>query len=209
MFKRLTPSPAMAVALLALFVALGGGAYAAANLRANSVGTRQLRNGAVTNPKIANNAVRTAKIRNGAVTLAKLAPGARPGAGGSTSAAFASGAYRLIPHQATRQGSVRITTTAGQRHLVVSGSLEIRNSSSSQTAQLECWYTVGGRVGIRVERFIGVSAPGRTGSQQVVLDGRTAVGAGTHTVTVDCRKVSQTTGILATHQDSFTVITTG
>jgi hypothetical protein len=46
------PSPAMVVALIALFVALGSGAYAAINLPANSVGTKQLKNGAVTRVKI-------------------------------------------------------------------------------------------------------------------------------------------------------------
>lgn len=40
------------VALLALFVALGGGAYAATSLPANSVGTKQLKKGAVTLSKI-------------------------------------------------------------------------------------------------------------------------------------------------------------
>jgi hypothetical protein len=40
------------IAYLALFVALGGTSYAALNLPAGSVGTKQLRNGAVTPPKI-------------------------------------------------------------------------------------------------------------------------------------------------------------
>jgi hypothetical protein len=40
------------VAYLALFVALGGTGYAAANLPANSVGNRQLKNGSVTPVKI-------------------------------------------------------------------------------------------------------------------------------------------------------------
>ena len=41
------------VSVLALFIALGGGAYAATQLPRNSVGTKQLRNGAVTLKKIA------------------------------------------------------------------------------------------------------------------------------------------------------------
>jgi hypothetical protein len=47
------PSPALVVSLIALFVSLGGGAYAALNLPANSVGTKQLKNGAVSSPKLA------------------------------------------------------------------------------------------------------------------------------------------------------------
>ncbi|MBV9337234.1 MAG: hypothetical protein JO243_15235, partial [Solirubrobacterales bacterium] len=41
-----------AIAYLALFVALGGTSYAAINLPANSVGTRQLKNGSVTLRKL-------------------------------------------------------------------------------------------------------------------------------------------------------------
>lgn len=59
MLKRIKPSPAMAVALLALFVALGGEAYAVAR---NSVGTAQIRNGAVTNAKLARNSVHHANL---------------------------------------------------------------------------------------------------------------------------------------------------
>ena len=51
-----------AVAYLALFVALGGTSYAAFSLPANSVGTKQLRNGAVTSKKIANGSVTPAKL---------------------------------------------------------------------------------------------------------------------------------------------------
>ncbi len=41
------PSPALIVALVALFVALGGGAYAATKLPKNSVGTNQVINGSL------------------------------------------------------------------------------------------------------------------------------------------------------------------
>lgn len=41
------PSPAMVVACIALAAALGGTSYAAVKLPANSVGTKQIRNGAI------------------------------------------------------------------------------------------------------------------------------------------------------------------
>jgi Collagen triple helix repeat (20 copies) len=47
------PSPAMIVALAALFVALGGTSYAAFSLPKNSVGRAQIKSGAVTRTKIA------------------------------------------------------------------------------------------------------------------------------------------------------------
>jgi hypothetical protein len=50
------------VAYLALFIALGGTSYAAVNLPAGSVGTRELRNGAVTNKKLAKGSVGAADL---------------------------------------------------------------------------------------------------------------------------------------------------
>ena len=64
---RRRPSAAMSVALIALFVALSGGAYAAVSLPAHSVGANQLKTFAVTNPKLANNVVGSRKIMPGAV----------------------------------------------------------------------------------------------------------------------------------------------
>jgi hypothetical protein len=51
-----------AIALLALFTALGGTSYAALNLPAGSVGTRQLRNGSVTAQKLANGSITSGKL---------------------------------------------------------------------------------------------------------------------------------------------------
>jgi hypothetical protein len=69
------PSPAMVVACLALFVALGGTSVAAVSQLAprNSVGTAQLRNGAVTGVKIRNNAVTSAKVANRSLRLVDFA----------------------------------------------------------------------------------------------------------------------------------------
>lgn len=62
---------------VALFMALGGAAYAAKlMLPKKSVKTQNLANGAVTNLKLRNGAVTPLKIRNGAVTGAKIATGA-------------------------------------------------------------------------------------------------------------------------------------
>ncbi len=68
------PSPAFAIALLALFVSLGGTSYALSRLPANSVGSKQLKKNAVTTKKIKNGAVTSGKIQNGAVTAGKINP---------------------------------------------------------------------------------------------------------------------------------------
>ena len=56
------PSPAMVVAMLALFVALAGTSYAAIKLPANSVGTKTIKNGAIHRVDLAANAVDSARV---------------------------------------------------------------------------------------------------------------------------------------------------
>jgi hypothetical protein len=68
----------MVVALIALFVALGGSAYAAINLPANSVGTKQLRTNAVAGAKISNNAVTSAKVKDGSLRATDFEAGQLP-----------------------------------------------------------------------------------------------------------------------------------
>ena len=67
MLKTLTFIRHNAIALLALFVALGGTSYAALNLPAGSIGTRELHNGAVTTKKLANASVTPAKFDGRAI----------------------------------------------------------------------------------------------------------------------------------------------
>jgi hypothetical protein len=74
--KRHLPSPAMVVAIVALFVALGGAAYAGVTLSNNSVRSKTIVNGQVKTVDLANGAVTGAKLRNNAVTGAKVKDGA-------------------------------------------------------------------------------------------------------------------------------------
>jgi hypothetical protein len=60
------------VATLALFIALGGGAYAATALPRNSVGTKQLKKNAVVKAKIKNNAINGSKVLNDSLTGADI-----------------------------------------------------------------------------------------------------------------------------------------
>lgn len=62
----------MVVALLALFIALGGSAYAV-----QKIGTKQIKNGAVTAPKLKNGAVTNAKVAAGSLGADRLTPAAR------------------------------------------------------------------------------------------------------------------------------------
>lgn len=64
------PSPALVISLIALFVALGGSAYAA-----KKIGSKEIKANAITTGKIKKNAITTAKIKKNAVTGAKINEG--------------------------------------------------------------------------------------------------------------------------------------
>ena len=71
--RQLRPSPSMVVALVALFVALGGGAVAVTTSKKlkvpkNSVGSKQIKKGAVKKADLANNSVVESKIATNAVS---------------------------------------------------------------------------------------------------------------------------------------------
>src|SRR5262249_27364680 len=70
MVRRTRPRPTYAgvTATLALFVALSGGAYAAATLPANSVGAKQIKKSAVERGKIKRNAIDGSKVLDNALT---------------------------------------------------------------------------------------------------------------------------------------------
>jgi hypothetical protein len=67
-------SPALVVSLIALFVALGGGAYAAKKIKNNAISAKKLKDVSVNADKLQDNAVGTDKITDGAVTSEKVSP---------------------------------------------------------------------------------------------------------------------------------------
>ncbi|HYI79932.1 MAG TPA: hypothetical protein VEW67_03645 [Thermoleophilaceae bacterium] len=64
------------IALLALFVALGGTSYAAVSLPNGSVGTDQLKQASVTTLKLAPGAITSKRLENGSVVRKKIGDGA-------------------------------------------------------------------------------------------------------------------------------------
>lgn len=69
-------SVANVLSCIALFVALGGAAYAAVKIPPNAIKAKNIAKQAVTNPKIKEQAVTSGKIKNGGVVAADLGAGA-------------------------------------------------------------------------------------------------------------------------------------
>jgi len=64
---KIRPTPALVVASIALFAAMGGFGYAAMKMKTNSVKTKNIRDAAVTSDKLADGAVTTPKLSPDAV----------------------------------------------------------------------------------------------------------------------------------------------
>ncbi|HYF74383.1 MAG TPA: hypothetical protein VD864_16260 [Nocardioides sp.] len=76
--RRLVPSPAMLVALLALMIAMSGTSYAAVTLAKNSVRSPHIVNGQVKAADLASSSVTTAKVQDGSLVAGDFAPGELP-----------------------------------------------------------------------------------------------------------------------------------
>ena len=79
-WSALRPTPALVVAFVALFAAMGGFGYAAVKVKQSSVKTKNIKNAAVTTDKIADGAVTTPKLAPDAIApnaarLGGVAPG--------------------------------------------------------------------------------------------------------------------------------------
>ncbi len=99
MLRIRRPSPAMGVAMFALFVAFGGVSVAATNdfLPKNSVGTTQIQNNSVTRAKIAHASITNVLIKPGSLMASSFAAGQIPaGPKGDTGATGATGAAGVV-----------------------------------------------------------------------------------------------------------------
>jgi hypothetical protein len=107
--RRFTGSTfANVTAMLALLVALSGGAYAAIRIPSSSVGTPQLKDGAVTTPKLAGSAVTSAKVKDGALLRGDFKAGQLLSWQGSWSPGKAYATNDVVAHD----GSSWIATSA-------------------------------------------------------------------------------------------------
>lgn len=90
-FKVMKISPALVVAIIALFFALGGTSYAISQIPRNSVGTEQLRANSVTGAKVKNGSLTARDFKAGSLPRGPQGPQGEPGppgpAGGATSGA--------------------------------------------------------------------------------------------------------------------------
>jgi hypothetical protein len=119
------PTPAMAVALLALFVALGGTGYAVSKLPANSVGSKQLRENAVTSSKVKNHSLKAVDFAAGQLPKGVQGP---PGPTFAATAMGSNGEHPADP-AVTPDESSATATTNGQHFdftLPASGKLYVR-----------------------------------------------------------------------------------
>jgi hypothetical protein len=117
--KRLAPSPAMLVALLALFLAGGGVGYAATTIGSN---------------QIANNAVRSADIRDGTIGLKDLNAKVRAALRGASGARGATGARGLEGPA----GATGPTGPAGATSVVVRTDSVSLSAATTGPATVQC-----------------------------------------------------------------------
>jgi hypothetical protein len=107
-------------ATLALFVALGGGAYAATALPANSVGTKQLKNNAVVSAKIKRHTITGADINES--TLSTV-PSAKVADAATVAAGLDKVTFKTAPGTAPASSAANVATAkcdAGQ-HAIAGG----------------------------------------------------------------------------------------
>src|SRR5690349_24668437 len=145
---------------IAVFMVLGGAAFAATQLPKNSVGSKQLKKNAVTAAKIKKDAVTGAKVKDGSLAASDFAAGQVPagpkgekgdtgqrGAVGPTFGAFGEGGCGDLSgssfEQCVSTGQVSLPAS-GRVLLVASSEWDNSNDGNSQNSG-ECQFTVDGK----------------------------------------------------------------
>jgi hypothetical protein len=174
MIRKLTTkiSPASCLAMVALFVALGGGAYAAAgkigssDIKAGAVTKAKIKKEAVTGPKIKQDAVTGAKVKEstlGTVPDAAKLAGKEPGAfeskgfGGNGDSPF----VNLLPSSVTEVASQELP--AGTYLVLARGGLN-NNSTEAIPLGQECTLAAGGTS--EKIQFTGLAKNGAPGDRE-------------------------------------------
>jgi hypothetical protein len=87
------------IAMLALFVAMGGTGYAALSLPKNSVGSKQIKKNAVTSTKVKNGSLKAGDFKAGSLPAGPAGPVGPVGPVGATGATGATGTFGSVTVQ--------------------------------------------------------------------------------------------------------------
>jgi hypothetical protein len=186
------------IALIALFVALGGGAYAAFGLPRNSVGTKQLKRGAVTPPKLSKAALKTLKGATGPRgPQGKTGPKGAKGEKGEAGATGPSDVYAAGNAFGSMSGSyaqvAAVTVPAGNYLLQAKATIFATAAESAAIATCQIAPTAAGGPGTWDQTQVSLPAiSGQVSSQSLALAGADSFNSA-QSVVLSCRTESGTT----------------
>jgi hypothetical protein len=196
------------VAFLALFVALGGGAYAVTALPRNSVGAPQLKRGAVTPPKLAKSALKQLRGKTGPQGIPGL-PGAagQPGATGPSDVYI--GGSSVTPLTASRAVVASISVPPGD--YLLGGKVTLFSSATGAGGGADCLLapTAAGGVGTwdgAYGTWAGVAA--QTGGTTLSLSGADHF-ASEQAIVLVCKTDFATTGTITSDDARVWAVRTG
>ena len=173
-------SPALVISVIALFVALGTGAYAVSKIPKASVGTKQLKKKAVGSKQLKKKAVKTKNIAGGAVTAEKIADGVIPDIPTVPQQPIVFAAKHVspsIPAQGTLLQRQINVPRAGFLYLVASGDAELGGDDF-----INCAIAIDGDTDAASSRLVGDNP---NSSDNCSTNTVVQVGAGSHFISFE------------------------
>src|SRR4051794_7440851 len=199
------PSASTVIAVVALILAMGSGAYAAFQLPKESVGTRELKDDAVISRKVRNGSLRAPDVRPGELPFVEYEQIARPPGDLVLS-------QDLSPVVSLGDHSSEMITVTGYTRLVASGTVTIRNTGTA-TPIAECELAIS--PDFAPTSFIEFSfesaetaPPGPIGYLTLPVSGTVAKEEGTWEVAIRCKNATSDNSdleVLATHLNVIAV----